>query len=146
MVNPRARMLSNIWVLAGQYTLSFSDHIEQKKLSKILGVFSRARLALTLEAANQVYTAMMVLPIVDYCYIVSCGTRPVKETITWSNVYREELRIKSLPNWVGAFKRALRSPRPFSHHEMYQKRRTQLSPYFKLRNSHIHNYNTRNRQ
>ena len=37
-------------------TLSFSDHIEhlRKKLSKILGVFSRARPALTLDAANRV--------------------------------------------------------------------------------------------
>ena len=49
-------------------TLSFNDHIEhlRKKLSKVLGVFSRARPALTLESANRFYTAM-VLPILDYC-------------------------------------------------------------------------------
>ena len=52
-------------------TLSFNDHIEhlRKKLSKVLGVFSRARPVLTLEAANRVYAAM-VLPILDYCDIV----------------------------------------------------------------------------
>ena len=49
-------------------TLSFNDHIEhlRKKLSKVLGVFSRARPP---EAANRVYAAM-VLPILDYCDIV----------------------------------------------------------------------------
>ena len=52
-------------------TLSFNDHIEhlRKKLSKVLGVFSRTRPALTLEAANRVYAAT-VLPILDYCDIV----------------------------------------------------------------------------
>ena len=50
--------------------LSFNDHKEhlRKNLPKILGVFSRARPALTLEAANRVYAAM-VLPILDYCDI-----------------------------------------------------------------------------
>ena len=51
-------------------TLSFNDHLELRKaLSKVLGVFSRARQALTLEAANRIYAAM-VLPTLDYCDVV----------------------------------------------------------------------------
>ena len=52
-------------------TLSFDDLIEhlRKKLLKVLKVFSRVRPALTLEAANRVYAAM-VLPILDYSDIV----------------------------------------------------------------------------
>ena len=55
----------NIWALYWIYsTLSFNDHI---KLVAVLGVFSRERPALTLEAA--VYAAM-VLPILDYCDVL----------------------------------------------------------------------------
>lgn len=53
-------------------TLSFNDYTEQvrKRLANILGVFSRARPALTLEAENRVYAAM-VLQIFDH-YDVKC--------------------------------------------------------------------------
>ena len=44
------------------------------KVSKILGMFSRIRPSLTLEAANRLYKAM-VLPVLDYCDAVwhECG-------------------------------------------------------------------------
>ena len=57
-------------------TLSFNDHVDyvRTKVSKILGMFSRIRPSLTLEAANRLYKAM-VLPVLDYCDAVwhECG-------------------------------------------------------------------------
>ena len=57
-------------------TLSFNDHMDyvRTKVSKILGMFSRIRPSLTLEAANRLYKAM-VLPVLDYCDTVwhECG-------------------------------------------------------------------------
>ena len=57
-------------------TLSFNDHVDyvRMKVSKILGMFSRIRPSLTLEAANRLYKAM-VLPVLDYCGAVwhECG-------------------------------------------------------------------------
>ena len=57
-------------------TLSFNDHVDyvRMKVSKILGMFSRIRPSLTLEAANRLYKAM-VLPVLDYCDAVwhECG-------------------------------------------------------------------------
>ena len=44
------------------------------EVSKILGIFSRIRPSLTLEAANRLYKAM-VLPVLDYCDVAwhECG-------------------------------------------------------------------------
>ena len=44
------------------------------KLSKILGIFSRIKPSLTLEAANRLYKAMVLL-VLDYCDAVwhECG-------------------------------------------------------------------------
>ena len=57
-------------------TLSFNQGIQsvKKKVSKILGLLSRIRPFLTVEAANRVYEVMM-LPVLDYCDIVfhECG-------------------------------------------------------------------------
>ena len=57
-------------------TLTFNDHVDyvRMKVSKILGMFSRIRPSLTLEAANRLYKAM-VLPVLDYCDAVwhECG-------------------------------------------------------------------------
>ena len=57
-------------------TLSFNDHVDyvRMRVSKILGMFSRIRPSLTLEAANRLYKAM-VLPVLDYCDAVwhECG-------------------------------------------------------------------------
>ncbi|KAK2551405.1 RNA-directed DNA polymerase from mobile element jockey, partial [Acropora cervicornis] len=57
-------------------TLSFNDHVDyvRMKVSKILGMFSRIRPSLTMEAANRLYKAM-VLPVLDYCDAVwhECG-------------------------------------------------------------------------
>lgn len=52
-------------------TLSFNDHNLniRRKVSKILGMFSRVRPLLTHEAANRVYKAM-VLPVLDYYDVV----------------------------------------------------------------------------
>ena len=56
--------------------LSFNDHLDyvRMKVSKILGMFSRIRPSLTLEAANRLYKAM-VLSVLDYCDVVlhECG-------------------------------------------------------------------------
>ena len=42
------------------------DTYVRMKVSKMLGMFSRIRPSLTLEAANPLYRAM-VLPVLDYC-------------------------------------------------------------------------------
>ena len=46
----------------------------KKKVSKILGLFSRIRPFLTVHSANRIYR-FMVLPVLDYCDIVfhECG-------------------------------------------------------------------------
>ena len=45
------------------------------KVSKLLRMFTRIRPLITLEAANRLYKAMMVLPVLDYCDAVwhECG-------------------------------------------------------------------------
>ena len=57
-------------------TLSFNDHVDyvRMKVSKLLGMFTRIRPLITLEAANRLYKAM-VLPVLDYCDAVwhECG-------------------------------------------------------------------------
>ena len=56
--------------------LSFNEHIQcmKKKVSKMLGLFSRIRPLLTVDSANRIYK-VMVLPVLDYCDIVfhECG-------------------------------------------------------------------------
>ena len=57
-------------------SLSLNQHIDhvKKKVSKMLGIFSRARPSLTIESANRVFKSM-ILPILDYCGAVfhRCG-------------------------------------------------------------------------
>ena len=57
-------------------SLSLNQHIDhvKKKVSKMLGIFSRARASLTIESANRVFKSM-ILPILDYCGAVFhiCG-------------------------------------------------------------------------
>ena len=56
--------------------LWFNEHIQcmKKKVSKMLGLFSRIRPLLTVDSANRIYK-VMVLPVLDYCDIVfhECG-------------------------------------------------------------------------
>ena len=49
-------------------SLSLNQHIDyvKKKVSKMLGIFSRARPSLTIESANRLFKSM-ILPILDYC-------------------------------------------------------------------------------
>ena len=49
-------------------SLSMNQHIDhvKKKISKMLGIFSRARPSLTIESANRLFKSM-ILPILDYC-------------------------------------------------------------------------------
>ena len=78
-------------------TLSFNDHVDyvRMKVSKILGMLSRTRPSLTLEAANRLYKAMVLL-VIDYCDAVwhECGQgnsdkiewlQRCLKTINWSN-------------------------------------------------------------
>ena len=57
-------------------SLSLNQHIDyvKKKVSKMLGIFSRARPSLTIESANRLFKSM-ILPILDYCGAVfhRCG-------------------------------------------------------------------------
>jgi len=56
--------------------ISLNQHIDyvKKKVSKMLGFFSRARPSLTIESANRLFK-LMILPILDYCGAVfhGCG-------------------------------------------------------------------------
>ena len=56
-------------------TLTFDLYIDyvKKKVSKILGIFSRIQLSLTIEASNQLYK-LMILPILNYCCVVLRGS------------------------------------------------------------------------
>ena len=81
-------------------TLSFNDHVDyvRTKVSKILGMFSRIRPSLTLEAANRLYKAM-VLPVLDYCDAVwhECGQRRAATIIYYkaaSNLSTDQIMIK----------------------------------------------------
>ena len=53
-----------------------NQHIDrvEKRVSKMLGIFSRARTSLTIESANRLFKSM-ILPILDYCGAVfhRCG-------------------------------------------------------------------------
>lgn len=57
-------------------SLSLNQHIDhvKKKVSKMLGIFSRARPSLTIKSVNRVFKSM-ILPILDYCGAVfhRCG-------------------------------------------------------------------------
>ena len=58
-------------------SLSLNQHIDyvKKKVSKMLGIFSRARPSLTIESANRLFKSM-ILPILDYCgavFHITCG-------------------------------------------------------------------------
>ena len=57
-------------------SLSMNQHIDhvKKNVSKMLGIFSRARPSLTIESANRLFKSM-ILPILDYCGAVfhRCG-------------------------------------------------------------------------
>ena len=57
-------------------SLSINQHIDhvKKKISKMLGIFSKARPSLTIESANRLFKSM-ILPILDYCSAVfhRCG-------------------------------------------------------------------------
>ena len=57
-------------------SLSINQHIDhvKKKVSKTLGIFSRARPSFTIESANRLFKSM-ILPILDYCGAVfyRCG-------------------------------------------------------------------------
>ena len=57
-------------------SLSMNQHIDhvKKKVSKMLGIFSRARASLTIESANRLFKSMILL-ILDYCGAVfhRCG-------------------------------------------------------------------------
>ena len=71
-------------------SLSMNQHIDhvKKKVSKMLGIFSRARPSLTIESANRLFKSM-ILPILDYCGAVfhRCGKGMKK---VW-NAYKDEL-------------------------------------------------------
>ena len=54
-------------VILDSSSLSMNQHIDhvKKKVSKMLGIFSRARPSLTTESANRLFKSM-ILPILDY--------------------------------------------------------------------------------
>ena len=71
-------------------TLSFNDHLELRKaLSKVLGVFSRARQASHWKLPIEFMQPWSCPPLI---IVMSCGKSPVKEMIKWSSVYREKRR------------------------------------------------------
>jgi len=141
-------------------TLSFNDHIEhlRKKLSKVLGAFSRARPALTLEAANRVYAAM-ILPILDYCDIVwhesGQGNDKVVERLQRRAariVYSSNAAELSTDEIITKLGWEPLTKRREAHVVSLVSRKcikndvpSYFKNYCKLRNFHIHNYNTRSR-
>ena len=65
-----------------------NDHVK-KKVSKMLGIFSRARPSLTIKSANRVFKSI-ILPILDYCGAVfhRCGIKGMKNV--WK-AYKDEV-------------------------------------------------------
>ena len=59
-------------------SLSLNQHVDyiKKKVSKMLGIFSRARPSLTIESRKRLFK-FMILPILNYCGAVfhGCGKR-----------------------------------------------------------------------
>jgi len=59
-------------------SLSLNQHVDyiKKKVSKMLGIFSRARPSLTIESRKRLFK-LMILPIFNYCGAVfhGCGKR-----------------------------------------------------------------------
>ena len=81
--------------------LSWKDHVEyvRSKVSRRLGLLSRIRSCLTLEASKQVYT-LLLQPLFDYTY-VACGeisegcckrVTPPKEPRSSNDITQEHLK------------------------------------------------------
>ena len=139
-------------------TLSFNDHVDyvRMKVSKILGMFSRIRPSLTLEAANRLYKAM-VLPVLDYCDAVwhECGQG------NSDKIERLQRRAARIVYFKAASKLSTdQIMTKLGLEPLYYRRRTHilrfvdecianrvpryLSNYFNVRNRDIHRHKTRN--
>ena len=73
-------------------SLSLNQHIDyiKKKVSRMLGIFSRARPSLAVESANRWFKTM-ILPILDYCGAVfhGCGNGRKKSLNTYKDMEAE---------------------------------------------------------
>jgi len=76
-------------------SLSMNQHVDhvKKNVSKMLGIFSRARRSLTIESANKLFKSM-ILPILDYCVAV-ISKDVVKEAKKVWNAYKDELYVRT---------------------------------------------------
>ena len=128
------------------------DHVK-KKVSKMLGIFSRARPSLTIESANRLFKSM-ILPILDYCGAVfhrcgkgneeglECLQRRAGRMVL-NTAYLSTERILTNLGWdtltrrrenliVKLFEKCLKGMAP-----------GYFSRYFKLKRHNTHNYDTR---
>ena len=137
--------------------LSMNQHIDyvKKKVSKMLGIFSRARPSLTIESANKLFKSM-ILPILDYCGAVfhGCGkgneevlerlqrrggrivlntahlsTEQMVTSLGWDTLTRR--RENHIVNLV---EKCLKGTAP-----------SYFSEYFQLKRHNIHDYDIRNK-
>ena len=137
--------------------LSMNQHIDyvKKKVSKMLGIFSRARPSLTIESANRLFKSM-ILPILDYCGAVfhGCGkgneevlerlqrrggrivlntahlsTEQMVTSLGWDTLTRR--RENHIVNLV---EKCLKGTAP-----------SYFSEYFQLKRHNIHDYDIRNK-
>ena len=71
-------------------SLSLNQHMDylKKKVSRMLGIFSRAQPPLSIEAVNRLFKSMYV-PILDYCGAVFHGYGKENEKV-W-NAYKDEV-------------------------------------------------------
>ena len=131
------------------------DHVK-KKVSKMLGIFSRARPSLTIESANRLFKSMILL-ILDYCGAVfhRCGKgneegleclqrragRIVLNTAYLSteqiltNLGCDTLKRRRENHIVKLVEKCLKGMA-----------RGYFSRYFKLKRHNIHNYDTRKKE
>ena len=133
-----------------------STWVLRMKVSKILGMFSRIRPSLTLEAANRLYKAM-VLPVLDYCDVVwhECGQGNSDKI---ERLQRRAARIvyfKAAPNlstdqiltklgWEPLYFRRRTHILRFVNEYISNRVPRYLFNYFNVRNHDIHHYKTRN--
>ena len=126
------------------------------KVTKILGMFSRIRPSLTLEAANRLYKAMVV-PVLDYCDAVwhECGQ------VNSDKTERLQRRTARIVYFKAASKLSTdQIMTKLGLEPLYYRRRTHilrfvkecvanrvpryLSKYFNVRNRYIPRHKTRN--
>ena len=135
-------------------SLSFNMHIDhvKKKVSKILGMFSRIRSSLTTEASNRLYKSM-ILPNLEYCRAVfhGCGKGNEEELqrraarIVLKTLHLSTEDMASGLGWDSLKTRREKHMVKLVKNCLDGQASSYFSDYFRQRTYDIHDYDTRSK-